>query len=98
MSDAKILHLDTSELRKGDIVLSYGMRTRLDVETSKTPGVWHWEGTVLNLDEVLEEGFIPPSFLRTHKWEGGWVTDREDYWAVQGNELAFWSVERQEPV
>ncbi|MGW2550031.1 hypothetical protein [Streptomyces sp. NPDC001635] len=89
---------DSSELAEGDIVREHGMRVRLDkLTTVERPGctVYHWAGTVLNVDEVREAKRVPMSFLRTEKWEAGkgWVTDRDDYWAVQGNKLATWAVE-----
>ncbi|MGA5127781.1 hypothetical protein ACPCAG_31325 [Streptomyces pseudogriseolus] len=89
---------DSSQLAEGDIVRDHGMRVRLDeLTTTERQGltVYHWAGTVLNIDEVREAQHVPMSFLRTTKWEAGrgWVTDREDYWAVQGNKLATWAVE-----
>lgn len=90
---------DSGELAQGDIVITHGMRVRLDEGGSHQRGertVSAWVGTVLNLDEVREAGHVPMSFLRTQKWapsEGGWVTDREDVWHVQGNEFANWLVE-----
>lgn len=34
----------------------------------------------------------------THRWDErrGWVIDRRDYWSIQGNDLATWTVERPE--
>ncbi|PNG17016.1 hypothetical protein [Streptomyces cahuitamycinicus] len=89
---------DSSQLAEGDIVREHGMRVRLDkLTTVERQGltVYHWAGTVLNMPEVREAKHVPLSFLRTQKWEPGqgWVTDREDYWAVQGNKLATWAVE-----
>ncbi|MFC9280914.1 hypothetical protein [Streptomyces collinus] len=89
---------DSSQLAEGDIVREHGMRVRLDkLTTVERQGrtVYHWAGTVLNMPEVREAKHVPLSFLRTQKWEDGrgWVTDREDYWAVQGNNLATWAVE-----
>ncbi|MGW2496181.1 hypothetical protein ACWCV2_16985 [Streptomyces pseudogriseolus] len=89
---------DSSQLAEGDIVRDHGMRVRLDeLTTTERQGltVYRWAGTVLNIDEVREAQHVPMSFLRTTKWEAGrgWVTDREDYWAVQGNKLATWAVE-----
>ncbi|NGO67001.1 hypothetical protein [Streptomyces boncukensis] len=89
---------DSSQLTQGDIVLDHGMRIRLDICTSRKESdytVYAWRGTVLNLEQVREKGHVPMSFLRTHVWKPGegWVTDREDVWVVQGNELAEWTVE-----
>ncbi|MFD7334862.1 hypothetical protein ACFV98_02515 [Streptomyces violascens] len=99
MNNASATIKDSSQLAKDDIVLTHGMRVRLDEVTTREHSdrtVFSWTGTVLNLDEVREAGHIPMSFLRTHKWEpsqGGWVTDRQDQWTVQGNEFTDWLVE-----
>ncbi|WP_031102417.1 hypothetical protein [Streptomyces sp. NRRL S-146] len=89
---------DSSQLAKGDIVLTHGMRVRLDFGASHKRSdctVYAWTGTVLNRDKVREEGHVPMSFLRTWRWQPGMgcVTDRKDVWVVQGNELAEWIVE-----
>lgn len=89
---------DSSQLAEGDIVREHGMRVRLDKLTTverQDLTVYHWAGTVLNMPEVRKAKHVPLSFLRTQKWEAGrgWVTDRKDYWAVQGNKLATWAVE-----
>ncbi|MFI6686675.1 hypothetical protein [Streptomyces sp. NPDC050485] len=89
---------DSSELAKGDIVRTHGMRVRLDEVTSRTQSdriFYTWSGTVLNLDEVRKAGHVPMSFLRTTKWVPGkaWVTDRQDAWTIQGSEFRNWLVE-----
>lgn len=66
--------------------------------------IYSWSGTVLNLDEVRDEGVVPVSWLRTEKYVeseaygpgtgAGWATDRNDQWTVQGNFRATWTVER----
>jgi hypothetical protein len=92
----------TGELRVGDIVLSYGMRIRIDAirehrdEGSHGGVFWSSSGTVINLDEVREARFVPMSWLCTETWVEGeaWTTDRRDFWNVQGNDLATWTVER----
>lgn len=91
---------NTPELKVGDVVQEWGMRVRLDdggpARGHHLRDVYHFSGTVLNLDEVLKVGFVPPSFLCTSKWDGSrWVTDRRDHWIVQGNELATWAVEEE---
>jgi hypothetical protein len=57
--------------------------------------VYAWPSTVLNLDEVLANRIAPRSFFfdteRDHKGPGH---GREDYWTIQGNDLATWSVAR----
>lgn len=91
----------SSELVQGDIVLTHGMRVRLDEGGPATShihdGVTAWRGTVLNMDEVKAAGIVPMSFLRsldTHYVPGvGHVADRTDEWRVQGNDLASWTVE-----
>ncbi|MFD3514827.1 hypothetical protein [Streptomyces sp. NPDC058657] len=87
---------DSSELVPGDIVLTYGMRVRLDEGTSRESNgelTYSWSGTVLNLDEVRDADVVPMSYLRTWKWAGGWVIDREDARVIQGNRFANWLVE-----
>jgi hypothetical protein len=91
----------TSELKVGDIVRNYGMRIRINAITEhkdeKSHGgvFWSSDGQVLNLDEVREAGIVPMSWLRTERFVDGegWVTDRVDFWNVQGNDLATWQVE-----
>lgn len=91
----------SSELKPGDIVVNYGMRIRIDavreVEDESSYGGRYYScpGTVLNLADVAEMEIVPLGWLRTQKFvEGtGWVTDRTDYWTVQGNDLATWGVE-----
>lgn len=91
MSD-EIMTLKSSELRKGDIVLEYGMHVRLDTALrTYTEDVFAWDGTVVNLAEVLADGFVPPSFLR--EWRNGQLF-RTNRWVVQGNDLATWRVQR----
>ncbi|WP_370418933.1 hypothetical protein AB8O64_10785 [Streptomyces sp. QH1-20] len=83
---------DSSQLAEGDIVLTHGMRVRLDTRTTRKDSgytVYTWSGTVMNLDEVREEGHVPMPWLRT--WKGGLV-DREDAWTIQGNRFANWLV------
>ena len=102
-----MLRLNTTELRGGDIVHTHGMRVLLDADPLIRPksdcrgstwDVYAWPGTVLNKDEVTAGSppHIPAAFLRTEKYDParGWVTDRDDYWSIQGNELAYWEVER----
>ncbi|MFP3991059.1 hypothetical protein U9R90_27035 [Streptomyces sp. E11-3] len=84
---------DSGQLAKGNIVLTHGMRVRLDQLTIRKDSghaVYAWSGTVLNLDEVREEGHVPMSWLRTWK---GLVVDRENAWTIQGNGFANWLVE-----
>ena len=100
MSTTILSNVETGEVRVGDVVLEHGMRVRID-EIRTYPGGEHGTvyaclGTVLNLDEVREAGIVPPSFLYNearHSSKDAPGT-REDYWVVQGNNLARWTVER----
>ena len=94
----------TGQLRVGDVVLTHGMRVRIDAVNQYGGGhggapAWSCPGTVLSLAEVLAAKIIPAHFLTTEKWEDGrgWVTDRNDHWTIQGNDLARWAVERPRP-
>lgn len=81
---------DSSQLTKGDVVLTHGMRVRLDEGTTRKDSgriVYAWSGTVLNLDEVRQQGHVPISWLRASK---GGISDRG---LIQGNYLANWLVE-----
>src|SRR5260221_2565198 len=58
----------TGQLRVGDVVLTHGMRVRIDAVNQYRGGrggapAWSCPGTVLNLAEVLAAQLIPPSFL-----------------------------------
>jgi len=98
------LNLNTTELQAGDLVHTHGMRVRLQpdpviIDDREFGGslVYAWRGTVENLTEVLAEGFVPPSFLQTERWDEDlhrWVIDKRDQWTIQGNHLARWAVER----
>ncbi len=94
------LFLKSSELRQGDIVLQFGMRLLIDQEIKDYSGaygqVYHTSAKVLNPEEVKEEAYVPWSWLFPDVFKGGW---RKDYdadprWDVQGNDNAFWHVER----
>jgi hypothetical protein len=95
----------TGDIQVGDIVLEHGMRVRID-EIETYPGgphgmgtVYACRGTVTNLIEVRQAGIVPRHFLFNEpRYNGGPTADgaREDYWVVQGNDLATWTVERQE--
>ncbi|MFF1636004.1 hypothetical protein, partial [Leifsonia sp. NPDC058248] len=61
------LSLDTSELRSGDIICTWGMRVLIEGEPQTYPSgrgqtVYYCQGTVTNLAEVWEEVFIPRSY------------------------------------
>lgn len=99
---SKRLDLNTSELRKGDVVHAHGMEIYLDDEpktwTSRNAGeaepctVYAFKGRVINLREFRESSWarvIPMSWLMDDE------TKRNNVWTIQGNHLARWSVERE---
>jgi hypothetical protein len=108
--NTETLYLDTSQLKAGDVILNYGMRILLRGSANEYPSrnragattVYHWaDALVTNLEEVKAEGRVPIGWLYPDKWglgeRGGWGKDwgAEPTWAIQGNELARWSVERE---
>src|SRR5580692_4058342 len=104
MANMQVLsNVKTSEIRVGDIVLNYGMRIRIDeirvIDDSTSHGgkVYCCLGTILNKDEAIEVHDIPRSFMFDNERDlHGPGHGREDFWNVQGNDLATWTVERQE--
>ena len=97
--------VDTSEIRVGDLVLNYGMRIRIDEiqvhddSTSHGGIVYCCYGMVLNVREAIDVYDIPRSFMFNeirHVHGAGHPGAREDFWNVQGNDLARWTVERRE--
>jgi hypothetical protein len=100
-----ITTLVSSQLRAGDLVLEYGMRIRLHGEPavydhdSPAGPTYNWPGQVENLQEVLDAGFVPRSFLCENIWDPakGWTLKLTGRWTVQGNDLARWRVERPAP-
>ena len=57
--------------------------------------VYAWPGKVLNVPEVLEQGIVPRGFLfDDQRRNDGPGHGREDYWTIQGNSLARWTVLR----
>jgi hypothetical protein len=57
---------------------------------------WSCPGTVLNVAEVRAAKVVPASFLYDEqRMREGPGHGREDSWNVQGNNLAWWSVERE---
>jgi hypothetical protein len=93
--------VDTTQLRTGDIVLTHGMRVLLGEEMVRRQvhdrTIVSFDGTVLNLEEVLAEGLVTAGLLRTKRWDDKihrWVVDREDQWPIQGNQFVTWTVER----
>ena len=70
----------TSQLQKNDLVLTHGMRVRLDAPIpTYRDGVVAWSGIVTNYADVIAEGHIPASFIRDARW------------TIQGNDLAHWT-------
>lgn len=95
-----INNVSTPDLRRGDVVLTHGMRVLLDGERNSRTDmgrevIW-WVGLVLNPDEAIDIYRIPRSFIGEHKWNDneGWVFIQTNRWSVQGNDLARWTVER----
>jgi hypothetical protein len=105
--------LKTSEIRPGDVVVSHGMRVRIDrtltfgceghghnggtPHSDETCTIYAHIGTVLNMAEVLNSKIVPASFLYSEeRFNRGPGHGREDYWTIQGNDLATWWVERGE--
>lgn len=98
------LWLKSSELRPGDVVLTHGMRLLIDQEIKSYPGtygtVYATPAKVTNPEEVKAEAFIPWSWLFPDVWgkgeRGGWGKDwdADPRWDVQGNDNAYWTVER----
>lgn len=93
------LRVNTTEIRRGDIVHTHGMRVLMDVDPITTPDYndpasgrtcYAWVGLVLNPEEVPPD-YIPRAWLYT---DGIGQPRDEPRWNVQGNELAGWSVER----
>jgi hypothetical protein len=66
------LCIPTGEIRVGDVVLTHGMRVRIDeIRTYEDHGaVYACLGTVLNLDEVRAAGVVPPELLRAGSASG----------------------------
>jgi hypothetical protein len=94
--------MDTSQIRVGDLVLNYGMRIRIDeIKVIEEPdgNCYCCLGTVLNKDEAIKVHDIPRSFMFNeirHVHGPDHPGAREDYWNVQGNSLATWTVVRTE--
>lgn len=96
---SELLRLSTDQIKRDDIVHTHGMRVLMDTDpvTSRDHAgplsgrtCYAWVGLVLNPDDVPED-YIPRSWLYT---DGIGQPRTEPRWNVQGNELAFWSVER----
>ncbi|WP_338781713.1 hypothetical protein [Streptomyces sp. DG1A-41] len=111
MAEVKRMVVVSSELRSGDVVITHGMRVLLSGEPDVTERgnsgvmrkVYGWAGRVTNLEEVKAEKLVPLGWLYPDKWGagegGGWGKDwdAEPSWRIQGNDLATWLVERDEP-
>lgn len=100
MNTTTTIQVDTSQIQVGDLVLNYGMRIRIDeIKVIEEPdgNCYCCLGTVLNKDEAIEKYDIPRSFMfDEERHVHGPGHGREDYWNVQGNELATWTVVRTE--
>lgn len=94
----KSVRLKSSDLAIGDVVLAHGMRVQLmslkpylggfdyspQHHHSPANGFRSFAGKVINLEWAREHlaGFMFPDVLRTGDW------------TIQGNDFAFWDVER----
>lgn len=94
-----IQHLDTTQLRCGDVVLNHGMRILLDqprtVINHPDRDVVHFSGKVLNPDDVRDDQLLW-SFLHTEEWDSNrncWVRVYTGRYSIQGNQHARWTVE-----
>lgn len=107
MTTTQMIKVNTLELQLGDIVHTHGMRVLLDIEPrewtetnkhhpARGKQVRAYRGRVINLDDVIAEGFIPASWLY-ERTQHGIVPDepRNDCWTIQGNAFASWYVERK---
>jgi hypothetical protein len=96
------IRVDTSQIQVGDLVFNYGMKIRIDeIKVIEEPdgNCYCCLGTVLNKDEAIEVHDIPRSFMFNeirHVHGARHPGAREDYWNVQGNSLATWTVVRNE--
>jgi hypothetical protein len=97
----------TTQLQVGDIVWSHGMRVRLDginYDSDEHPNqveqygrVLQFAGTVLNLDDVNASDSVPKGYRVRFSNRTALVRAEPqhfDYWAIQGNDNATWTVER----
>ena len=99
------IQVNTSEIQVRDLVYAHGMRIRINEikvfedKTSHGGYVYCCLGTVLNVQEAIERYDIPRGFMfneARHVHGAGHPDAREDYWNVQGNDLARWTVVREE--
>jgi hypothetical protein len=94
----------SSELRPGMIVRDHGMRVQLGPVRKYFSAhnlgetVYASRGTVLNMDEVRAEGFVPMSYLRDEDYDmnAERMITTDGVWTVQANDLATWQVEAPE--
>ncbi len=100
---ATLSNVKTGDIQVGDVVLNYGMPIRIDEivrhedPTTYEGQFWTCFGTVLNVQEAIEVHDIPRFFMFDNERDlHGPGHGREDFWNVQGNNLATWTVERGE--
>ena len=90
--------VSTPELREGEIVLTHEMlvelRNRSEHRDPPSPVVIHFDGLVLNPDEV--DTRVIGVGMRSAPWYVTEEYERGTYWAIQGNHLARWTVEGPE--
>lgn len=94
----------TLDLRPGDVVVTWGMRVRIDGPRSVTyqdPGrlgepVYLWPGKVVNMEEIRSAGVIDMRLFERKMYTSaiGWYLEETDDWVVKGDNLANWRVER----
>lgn len=94
-----IQSLNTTEIRKGDVVRVHGMRVLIDVDPiisepwggTENGFVYAWVGLVLNPEDR------PIGLPRDWLYRDRMGQPRtEPRWNVQGNKLSRWSVERSD--
>jgi hypothetical protein len=93
--------IDTSQIKVGDLVLNYGMKIRIgeiqvhEDSTSHGGKVYCCLGSVLNVEDAVKVYDIPRSFMfDNERFVHGPGHGRENFWNVQGNDLAMHTVVR----
>ena len=99
-------YVNTSELRKGDVVNCHGMRCLIDREINVSRShpehpergeTRYTQALVLNRDDVPTEA-VPFGWTADWKRDGKYEQrphDGQHRWTIQGNDLARWAVEEQ---
>lgn len=96
-----VMHLNTTQLRPGDVLLHHGMRILLDLpgrtydSGTTARHVVAFSGKVLNPNDVRADRLLW-SFLHTDEWDARlrrWTQVFTGRYTIQGNALARWTVE-----